>query len=192
MRAAQWTERATRDLPNGVAARVTREAQAHLQDAGLPESADVRAVLGDPAEANTGLRRLYLTRKELEDLTTGGPLSSRLNFWEWLAALVYPVILLVIAAETEDLTPALASGVLWTVVALTWNFHPIRRRQWRLWLMLLAGFWLSSLPAIWELVGGPAEYAPLFATLVVLLLLYRFNRRDARLRRTLKAEEDRA
>ena len=157
MRAAQWTERANRDLPSGVAARVTREAQAHLQDAGLPEGADVRAVLGDPAEANAGLRRLYLSAERLEGLRTPSP---------WLGHLPTLLLLALLTSNLwiyrgrlsevwlEELTPILLTLSLWGLVNLTLRSAlPEVRRLIQLssggLVMLVTGWWevvLSDLP----------------------------------------------
>ncbi|WP_027459618.1 hypothetical protein [Deinococcus murrayi] len=192
MNAQQWLERTTRDLPAGVAGRVERETRAHLQDAGWPEDADVRAVLGDPEATNEGLRRLYLTAKELEEVTTGGSLRTGWNLSEWLAGLVVPAILLWEALRSGVLASGLGVAVLLTGVALTWDLHPARRRQWRLMLMLLVVSWLNWLPRVWEYTGWPMVYAPLFSTLIVVYVAHNHLRRDARLRRTLQAEEGRA
>ncbi|MFD1734249.1 hypothetical protein ACFSC4_29285 [Deinococcus malanensis] len=73
MNAQQWLEQATRDLPAGVTARVSRETLSHLYEADLPDGGDVLAVLGDPEPTNDELRRVYLTVKELEELATSGP-----------------------------------------------------------------------------------------------------------------------
>lgn len=192
MNAHVWLERATRDLPAGVAGRVSRETRAHLQDAELPEGADVREVLGDAELTNDELRRLYLTRGELEDLRTGGSLRTGLNLSEWLLGLVLPVLLLAGTLRDDSLAYGSAFAVYVTVLALTWNFHPVRRRNWRVWTMLLSWGVVQWVPDLWRDLGGDARYLWLVLPLFVALVSMRHWRHDARLRRTLLAEEGRA
>ena len=64
MKASEWLVRATQDLPAGVTARVKADTLAHLQDAGVDEDADVRPLLGRPADTAAELKRLYLTNAE--------------------------------------------------------------------------------------------------------------------------------
>lgn len=194
MNGHQWLERATRDLPAGVAGRVERETRAHLQDAGLPDGADVRAVLGDPQTTNDGLRRLYLTRKEWEELGTGGPLRTGLNLTEWLVGLGFPLLLLVEVLRDASVMAGLALAALLAILALTWDLHSVRRRQWRLWCFIVIFAvmqWVPDLLARAEWTHGATW---LWGVLGLALTLGGVRRwqHDARLRRTLLAEEGRA
>lgn len=192
MKAYQWLEQATRDLPAGVAARISRETLAHLQEAELPYGTDVREVLDDPEPTNDELRRLYLTVKELENLATSGPLRTGLNLTEWLAGLVFPAVLLDQAMRSGAQPSGLGAAVLLVGLALTWDLHPVRRRQWRVLLMVLIAGWLEWMPRVWSHTGWPMVYAPLFAVLVIAYSTYQHLRRDSRVRRTLQVEQGRA
>jgi len=187
MNAHQWLEQATRELPEGVAGRVSRETWAHLQDAGLPEAADVREVLGDPETTNDELRRLYLTRKELEEVETGGSLRTGWNLMEWLPRLLP---LFWVLATWGDRAQWWPMALYVPAFVLVQRFPRIRRRHWEVWMLSLLAFALYVPGTLVEMTGrAPGRL------LAVALLSYsavNFLRRDARLRRTLQAEGGRA
>ncbi|MDL2342810.1 hypothetical protein QOL99_01470 [Deinococcus sp. MIMF12] len=187
MNAHQWLDRATRELPEGVAGRVEQETRAHLQDAGVPEGADVRAVLGDPETTNDGLRRLYLTAKELEEVATGGSLRTGWNLSEWLPRLLPVFWVLAFWGETSQWWP-LALYV--PALILVQRLHSLRRRHWQGWLFSLFVFSVFVPETLVEVTGTPAGW--LLASGLLLYSAVNFLKRDARLRRTLLAGEGRA
>ncbi|GGK34783.1 hypothetical protein GCM10008955_30930 [Deinococcus malanensis] len=75
------------------------------------------------------------------------------------------------AMRSGALPSGLGAAVLLVGVALTWDFHPVRRRQWRVMLMVYVAGWLEWLPRVWSYTGWPMTYAPLFAALVIARLL---------------------
>lgn len=68
MNAREWLEQATKGMPEVVWDRVQAETLAHLEDAGVGEGADVRAVLGSPKAMRRELGRLYVLKHRLQDL----------------------------------------------------------------------------------------------------------------------------
>lgn len=187
MNAHQWLERATRDLPAGVAGRVERETRAHLQDAELPGGADVREMLGDPETTNDELRRLYLTAKELEEVATSGALRTGWNLSEWLPRLLPLLWVLAYWGDRSQWWPM----VLYVpALVLGQRLHSVRRRHWQGWIFSLLVFSIFVPEALVEMTGKVAGLV-LTGGLLISSGFY-FLRRDARLRRTLLAEEGRA
>lgn len=195
MKAAQWTREATRNLPSGVVARVERETQAHLQDADLPEDADVRALLGDPGAMNRELRRLYLSAERLEGLRTPSP---------WLDYLPTLLLLALLASNVwiyrmslgevwvEELTPILLTLGLWGLVRLT--LRPAQPEVRRL-VALFAGSSVMLVMGWWDTVFSdyPQRSGMLVVGVVLAAGLVAYVANELRkLRRTLRAEEERA
>lgn len=188
MNAALWLTRATQDLPAGVTARVRQDTLNHLHDAGLPEHADVKTVLGDPEAVNADLKRLYLTVRESRRL------SSHPSPWQgWLrvgALLAVAGFLLL-----EPRSPLAGQGV-WSVlfgasilllVLATARLHPVRRDRWRdLPLSLIVA--LPLLLGHDLLAGVPALPLTLTLALMISLRLSTQMNLDARIRRTLPLE----
>ena len=191
MNAHQWLERATRELPEGVARRVERETRAHLQDAELPEGADVLAVLGDPETTNDGLRRLYLTAKELDTLTGSSTLTG-FHLTQWMAGLVLPAALLTATIQNDSVVHGLSLGVYLAVLALTWDLHLARRRQWWMTTMLTSLSLLDWIPDLWERFGWDSRSLWVVLPSCLVFIAQRRLTYDARLRRTLLVEEGRA
>lgn len=191
MNAHQWLEMATRDLPAGVAGRVGRETRAHLQDAEVADGADVRAVLGDPEATNHELRRLYLTARELETLADGGTLTG-FHLTQWLAGLVIPATLMTGAIQNDSVVYGLSLGGYLAGLALTWDLHPVRRRQWWGTLMLALLSVSEWIPDLWNGLGWDPRFLWAVLPLFLGLTSRRLLTHDARLRRTLIAEEGRA
>jgi hypothetical protein len=61
-----WLTVALKDLPEPVQLRLEDEYRAHLLDSDSPD--DVRGVLGDPAEVNKQLSKLYVSANKLNEL----------------------------------------------------------------------------------------------------------------------------
>lgn len=195
MRAAQWIWEASRDLPTGVARRVELETQAHLQDADLPDGADVREVLGDPGAMNRELRRLYLSAERLEGLRTPSP---------WLDYLPILLLLALLASNlwiyrmrlgevwVEELAPLLLTLGLWGTVKLTLRpAQPEVRRLVALFagsfVMLVMGWWDTAFSDFPQRSGVLVVGAVLAAGLVAYV-----TNELRKLRRTLRVEEKRA
>ncbi|WP_102125271.1 hypothetical protein [Deinococcus planocerae] len=68
MNAREWLEQATKEMPEAVRQRVQAETFAHLEDAGVGEGEDVRAVLGEPKVMRRELGRLYVPEDHLRAL----------------------------------------------------------------------------------------------------------------------------
>lgn len=186
-----WLYQATRDMPEVVTQRVTAETLAHLQEAGLSNAADVLPLLGDPEETAEGLRWLYLTRKELEEVQTGGGFRTGLNLSEWLAGLVLPAVLL--SATWQGPTPwrVLLLVAYALILALTHTLNSVRRRHWRLWV---AGGCAAPVFFFSDFAGtlGSSQLAAALLLVGLPYGLSRMLRQDARLRRTLALQGERA
>ncbi len=192
MKASEWLVRATQDLPAGVTARVKADTLAHLQDAGVDEWADVRPLLGRPADTAAELKRLYLTNDEWLNLV------PKKTFWTvaaaWLNVLIWPTFLL--WSWWEPRVPLNANGWLWggfamgvTVMAIVLGRLPAARR--RLWLSPAVG--LVYL-AVFVLMGLLAAQPGILLLLLGLIVreIWQIWHTDARLARTLLLEGKRA
>ena len=188
MNAALWLTRATQDLPAGVTARVRHDTLDHLHDAGLPEHADVKAVLGDPEAVNDDLKRLYLTVHEFHRL---GRTPPPWQGWLRVAALLAGATFLLL----EPRSPLAGQGG-WSVlfgtsvlllVLATARLHPVRRDRWRdLPLSLIVA--VPLLLGNDLLAGVPALPLTLTLALMISLRLNTQMNLDARIRRTLPLE----
>lgn len=201
MKASEWLVRATQDLPAGVTARVKADTLAHLQDAELDEDADVRPMLGRPDRTAAELRRLYLTNDEWLELRSGGKDRTGFDPSEWII-LGAPMLLWLVLSAHNPLRSVPFHGI-WSVQSLllllvvvtlwlTQRFHPVRRRNWRLW-MLMVCFMVVQWPTTTELLFGGRHWLALPTLILWLTYCARLQyRRDARLARTLALEGEHA
>ncbi|CAM3908802.1 hypothetical protein [Deinococcus frigens] len=199
MKASEWLVRATQDLPTGVTARVKADTLAHLHDAGVDEQEDVRPLLGRPDDTAAELRRLYLTNDEWIEQRTGGKDRTGFNLSEWLV-LGLPALLWLVLEVLEARAPfhgvwsiqGLLLLLLVVTLWLTQRFHPVRRRNWRLWIASVC-FMFMQWPAVTELLFGGYVWLALVTLLLWLVYCTKLQLgRDARLARTLALEGEQA
>ena len=188
MNAALWLTRATQDLPAGVTARVSRDTLDHLHDAGLPEHADVKAVLGDPERVNDALTRLYLTARESHRLgMTPPPWQGWLRVGALLAVATFLLLEPRSPLAGQGVWSVLFSGSVLLLVLATARLHPVRRDRWRDPTLSL----IVALPLLLGndlLAGVPALPLTLTLALLISLRLSSQMNLDARIRRTLPLE----
>ena len=201
MKASEWLVRATQDLPAGVTARVKADTLAHLQDAELDEDADVRPLLGRPDRTAAELRRLYLTNDEWLELRSGGKDRTGFNLSEWLM-MGLPMLLWLMSSSNDPFFRVPFHGI-WSVQGiplllvvvtlwLTQRLHPVRRRNWRLWMFMVC-FMFIQWPAATELLFGGRTWLALPVLTLWLAYCARLQfGRDGRLARTLSVEGQQA
>lgn len=196
MNAQEWLEQATKEMPDAVRRRVQAETLAHLEDAGVGEGADVRAVLGEPKAMRRELGRQYVPDKRLRGLVEDS--SFGMKYLTYGA----PILFIWIAFETIRSEPRSAYdqflilavlmvlGLWLFTFFLTRRLSPVRRRLWEVAVgsaTWWASFWLSSLSSF--LNGTSSElWNAVFLTLwpfSIGFLLWSTWHEDRRLRRTL-------
>lgn len=197
MKASEWLVRATQDLPAGVTARVKTDTLAHLQDAGVDEDADVRPLLGRPDRTAAELRRLYLTNDEWLELRSGGKDRTGFDLSEWMV-LGAPLLLWLMSSSIDPFLRISFHGI-WSVQGLllllgvvtlwlTRGLHPVRRRNWRLWMFMVC-FMVVQWPTTTELLFGGRHWLALPVLTLWLAYCARLQfGRDGRLARTLTLE----
>ena len=179
MNAESWLRIATADLPEAVAERVRQDTREHLDDAGLDAGADVDLVLGPPEDMTVALKKLYVTRKEWEQM-----MSSQLPDLRWLH--VVCALMLGWMAWTHPSAPLVAAALLYALgYGLSWRLHPLRQDG----VLLLLGVLVNALNVTFylpQLLGvSPAWVYALLAGALVWHAA-QFWEKDQKLRRTLR------
>lgn len=203
MNAREWLEQATAGMPEPVRDRIQAETLAHLEDAGVGEGADVRAVLGEPKAMRRELGRLYIPAGRLGVLRREPPhLSTFGYFLLLLATYLLPVaqlclLLQDLRSEGDWGQGELLSRSIW-ILLLFWlvglllagRLSSERRRLWQEQLSmstLLTGLGLGLLLDL--LRGDPLDVVRLILLILMPIVLcrsiWRARHEDQRLRRTL-------
>ncbi|AAF11401.1 hypothetical protein [Deinococcus radiodurans] len=179
MNAESWLRIATADLPEAVAERVRRDTWEHLDDAELDAGADVDPVLGSPEDMTVALKKLYVTRKEWEQL-----MSPQRPDLRWLH--IVCALMLGWMAWTHPSGPLVAAALLYALgYGLSWRLHPLRQDG----VLLLLGVLVNALNVTFylpQLLGvSPAWVYALLAGALVWHAA-QFWEKDQKLRRTLR------
>ncbi|BDP40576.1 hypothetical protein DAETH_05450 [Deinococcus aetherius] len=180
-------------MPEAVQDRVHTETLAHLEDAGVGEGADVRAVLGNPKAMRRELGRLYVPVKRLRGLIEGTSFGSTYVVPMLFLGLAFSDIRSDPRSPYDDLlgqAVLIVLGLWIFTLLLTQRLSLVRRRFWG----SAVGFttwWISSwLSNLSDFLNGTSDdlWNAVFLTLWPFFIgyyLWSTWHEDRRLRHTL-------
>jgi hypothetical protein len=175
----QWFSTATKNIAESELPKIRNELEGHILDAieahqqtGLSRiGAETQAVLelGDPLEANSEMRKLYLTTDEAKRIDQ----VLKINFG-WIAG--FPIFLLAYAILRHDWTVLMLSFTLLfsttehiykAFVAKKWDF----KRQYRgLYYVQLCNMFVGTISMVGLSVFFPHQgYAAIFAAIAIFM-----------------------